>query len=163
MAEEGKNIEVQRTSPARGLSPLERMERMFESFFPGGWMRPSRREWPSWEELASPLEVRTPRVDVIDREDEIVVRAELPCVDKKDIDVSMSDNAVTIRGSSSYEKKEEREDYYYSEMSKGVSVRTVPLPVDVEGDKAKATFKDGVLEITVPKMEKSKRRQISVE
>ena len=175
-AEKGQEIEVrkgqemQTARPSRALSPfeemdqlMERMNRLFESFSPRGLLRPGRWEWPSWGELAMPFEGRMPRVDMIDRDEEVVVRAELPGVEKKDLDVSMTENTVTIKGSTSHEAKEEKGDYYRSEMSRGSFTRTLTLPGEVDGSKAKATFKDGVLELTLPKIESSKRRTIKVE
>ena len=159
----GKELEVSR--PARVLSPMEEMEHWFENFFPrgGGWMRQFRGGWPSWGELAAPFEGRMPKVDVIDREDEVVIRAEVPGVDKKDLDVSMTEHSVTIKGETSKEHKEEKGDYYRSEISRGSFVRTVALPCEVDTDKAKAKFKDGLLELTLPKLEKAKRRSIKID
>jgi len=155
--------EVQKVEPARTLSPFEEMERMFEGYFPRGWMHPFRWERPSWGELAAPFEGKMPRVDIVDRDNELVVKAELPGVDKKDLDISMTENTVTIKGSTSHEEKEEKGDYYRSEMSRGSYSRTLALPSDVEADKAKAKFKDGVLELTLPKLKKAKRRSVKVE
>jgi HSP20 family protein len=162
--------EVQRAEPAYALTPFEEMNQLFsrmdqlaESLFPKGWLRPFRREWPAWGEMMAPLESQLPRIDIIDREEEIVVRAELPGVDKKDLDVSLSDNSVTIKGSTRREEKEEKGNYYRSETSQGSFVRTLMLPGEVQGDKAKAIFKDGMLEVTLPKTETSKRRSIKVE
>lgn len=152
-------------TPARQgglMSPFEEMERMMEGFVPRGWLRPGW-EWPSWARVPMPFEGRMPKVDVIDREDEVVVKAELPGVDKKDLEVSMTDNAVTVRGSTSREEKEEKGDYFRSEIARGSFSRTIPLPAEVNGDKARAQFKDGILELTLPKLEKSKRRSIKVE
>jgi len=164
MATEGRQEtkEVQKLSPARALSPFEEMDRMFDSFLRRGWMRPWRLEWPSFPELTLP-EMRMPKVDVIDRDNEVVVRAEVPGVDKKDIDISMSDGTVTIKGETRHEEKEEKGDYYRCEISHGAFARTVALPAEVDGTKAKANFKDGVLELTVPKLEKAKRHAIKVE
>ena len=103
-----------------------------------------------------------PRVDIVERDDELVVKAELPGVDKKDLDVSVTENAVTIKGSTSHEEKEEKGDYYRCEISSGAYSRTLALPSDVEADKAKANFKDGVLELTLPKLKKAKRHTIKV-
>lgn len=148
--------------PSRALSPFEEMEhmmdRMFEGFFPRPWLHR-----PRWTELPAPFEGKWPHVDVIDREDELVVRAELPGVDKKDLDVSMGDNTVTIKATSKREEKEEKGDYYRCEISRGTYARTVGLPAEVDVSKAKAKFKDGLLELTLPKLEKSKRRSITVE
>ena len=155
--------EVQKVQSARALSPFEEMERLFEGYFPRGWMRPFHWERPSWGELAAPFEGKTPRVDIVDRDDELVVKAELPGVDRKDLDISMTENTVTIKGSTSHEEKEEKGDYYRSEMSRGSYSRTLALPSEVDADKAKAKFKDGVLELTLPNLKKAKRRSVKVE
>lgn len=157
----GKEIEVSR--PARALSPFEEMERWFEGSFPRGWMRPFHIEWPRLGELAAPFEGRMPKVDVIDRDDEVLVRAEVPGVDKNDLDVSVSDNSVTIKGETKREEKEEKGDYYRCEISRGSFARTVLLPSDVDIEHTKAQFKDGVLELTLPKIEKTKRRTIKID
>jgi len=162
-AKEETKQEVQKVQPARALSPFEEMERLFEGYFPRGWSRPFHWERPSWGELAAPFEGKMPRVDIVDHDDELVVKAELPGVDKKDLDISMTENTVTIKGSTSREEKEEKGDYYRSEMSRGSYSRTLALPSDVEADKAKAKFKDGVLELTLPKLKKAKRRSVKVE
>lgn len=159
----GQEIEVAR--PKRALSPFEEMDQMFEDFFPRGWMRPWPWRWgrQAWGELPAPFEGRMPSIDVLDREDEIAIRAELPAVDKKDLDVSISDNSVTIKASTRREAKEEKGDYYRAEISQGAFARTVVLPAAVDTGRAKATFKDGLLELTLPKFEKSKRCSITIE
>jgi len=148
---------------AGALSPFEEMDRMFDSFFPRGWLRPMRWEWPSWAEVPAPFEGKNPRVDVIERDNEVVIKAELPGVKKDDVDVSLTDNTVCIKGSTLHEEKEEQGDYYRREMSRGEFSRTVALPAEVDGDKAKARFVDGVLEVVVPKVEKAKRRSVKVD
>ena len=158
----GSKQELQKAEPRRALSPFEEMDRLFEDYFSRGWMRPFRWEWPSLGEMAKPFEGKMPKVDVIERDDEVVVKAELPGVDKKDLDVSVTENSVTIKGSTSHEEKEEKGDFYRCEISRGAYLRTVGLPSNIDADKAKATFKDGVLELTLPKVEKSKRRTVEV-
>jgi HSP20 family protein len=155
--------EIQKAQPARALNPFEEMDRFFESHFPSGWLTPFHWPRPSWGELSAPFEGKMPNVDVIDRENEVVVKAELPGVDKKDLDISVTKNSVTIKGSTSHEEKQEKGDYYRCEMSRGSYSRTVSLPAEVNEDKAKAKFKDGVLELTIPKAEKARRRSIKVE
>lgn len=165
MAKEEKKVskqELQKAEPKRALSPFEEMDRLFEDYFSRGWMRPFRWEWPSLGEMAKPFEGKMPKVDVIERDDEVVVKAELPGVDKKDLDVSVTENSVTIKGTTSHEEKEEKGDYYRCEISRGAYTRTVSLPSYVDADKAKASFKDGVLELKLPKVEKSKRRSIEI-
>jgi HSP20 family protein len=152
--------------PSRGLVSLDDMERMFdrmfEDFWPKRWMRPFGFQGPGRGELAA-LEGRTPSVDIIDRDNEIIVKAELPGVDKKDLDVSMSDNAATIKATSYKEAQEEKGDYYRSEIAQGSYMRTVALPAEVDGAKCKATFKNGVLELVIPKLEPAQRHRINVE
>jgi len=158
-----KGKEIQAARPTRALSPFGEMDRWFENFFPRGWMRPYHMEWPSWGELGVPFEGRMPKVDVIDRDDEVVVRAEVPGIEKDDLDVSVSDNAVTIKGETKREEKEEKGDFYRCEISRGTFARTVVLPGYVDSDSAKAKFEDGVLELTLPKVEKAKRRTVKID
>jgi len=158
-----KKQEVQKVETAQVLSPFEEMERMFDNYFSRGWMRPFRTEWPSFSRMVQPFEGKSPSVDVIERDDAVIVKAELPGVDKKDIDVSVTSNTVTIKGSTSHEEKEEKGDYYRCEMSRGSYSRTLSLPADVDEAKAKAKLKDGILELTLPKLTKSKRRSVKVE
>lgn len=163
MAEKDKEVAIRKEEakpvPARLLSPFEEMDRLFEGFFPRGWLRPMRWEWPSLAEI----ERRFPKVDVIDRDDEIVVKAEVPGVDKKDIEVTTTDNTVTIKGKTSHEETEEKGDFYRCEISRGAFSRTVALPGEVDGTQAKASFKDGILELTLPKQAKSKRVSVKID
>ena len=150
----------------RAMTPFEEMDRFFDTVFDRPWRRgwpwPAQWEWPFWAEGRGAFE-RVPKVDVIDRPNEIVVHAELPGVSKDDLDVTLSDTDVTIRASTKQEEKEARENYYRCEISRGEFVRTVALPAEVDGENVKASFKDGVLELTLPKVETSKRRKINVE
>ena len=166
MAKEGKKDTKQalkKAEPAQALSPFEEMDRLFENYFTRGWLHPFRWARPSWGELPMPFEGKMPRVDVIDRDDEIIVKAEVPGVDKKNLDISVTDNTVSIKGSTSHEEKEEKDDYYHCEISRGSFSRVVTLPAEVEADKASSKFKDGVLELTLPKAKKTKRHTVKVE
>ncbi len=153
-------VPVEKEVATRMLNPLEEMDRMFDTLFPRRWMQPMRWDIPHWPELA---ELKAPKVDIIDRETEIVVKAELPGVAKEDIDLSITDNTVTIKGSTSHEEKEEQGNYYRCEISRGSFSRTVALPSDVNADGAKASFNDGILQLTIPKEAKSHRRKITVD
>lgn len=157
-----KGTAVSRAEPRHLLSPFEDMERLFEDFFPRSLLRHYRHGLSSASELTTPFEGRMPKVDVIDRDNEVFVRAELPGVDKKDIDISMTDNTVTIKGETRKEEKQEKGDYYRCETSHGAYTRTLSLPSEVNSEKTKAVFKDGVLELTLPKLERTKRRNIKV-
>jgi len=158
-----KTQDMQQVEPAHVLSPFEEMERMFDNFFERRWLHRFQKGWPSFPKLAAPFKGITPSVDVIDRDDEVVVKAELPGVDKKDLEVSVSQNTVTIKGSTSREEKEEKGDYYRCEISRGSYARTLSLPADIDEENTKASFKDGILELTLPKLKKSKRRTVKVE
>jgi HSP20 family protein len=155
--------EIKKAEPAHLLSPFEEWDRFYENIFPRHWLRSANWEWPRLGGMASPFSGKLPRVDVIDREKEVLVRAELPGVEKDKIDISMTDNSITIKGSTSHEEKEEKGEYYRSEIVRGAFTRTVPLPSEVNSDKAKAQYNDGILEITVPKEEKARRRPVKIE
>jgi HSP20 family protein len=170
MAEEQK-IPTKTTSLERhmggGMIPFEEIDRWFggwfDDFFSHRWL-PSffERRFPDFPEFRPRFE-RLPKVDVIDREDDIVLRAELPGVSKENLDISLSDNNVLIKASTRHEAQEEQGGYYRREMSRGEFQRSIPMPANVKGEEAKASFKDGILELTIPKLEQSKRRVIKVE
>lgn len=152
--------------PARLVTPFEEMDRMFDRYFSGflprSWLRPLRSNFPELGDLET-LELRAPKVDIVERDDEIVVRAEIPGISKDDLDISVTDSSVTIKGSTKHEEKEEKGDYYRKEISQASFARTVALPNYVDADNVKAVFNDGVLELKLPKVTKSKRRTITVE
>lgn len=156
------NQEVQKVETTHTLRPFEEMERMFESSFPRSWMHPFQHDWPSFSKMKA-FEGKTPNVDVIEKDNEIIVNAELPGVDKKDLDISVTNNTVTIKGSTSHEEKEEKDDYYRCEISRGSYSRTLSLPAEVDEEKTKAKFKNGILKLTLPKLKKSKRHNVKVD
>lgn len=147
-------------SESRGMNPFREFDRMLESFFDRGRM-PSRWEHPLWERFAA-FEKGMPKVDVIDRDAEVVVRAEAPGFEREELDVSVTDGAVTIKGDHREERKEEEGEYFRSEISHGSFTRTVALPGEVDTDKAEASFKNGVLELTLPKLKRANRRKVEV-
>lgn len=140
---------------------MREMENRFEDFFSADWMRPSRWELPDWARL-NQMELKVPKMDIVDREADIVARVDLPGVKKEDIDVSLTDNTITVKGSTKSEKEEKDGDYYRSETMKGSFSRTMTLPGEVDGRKAKSTFEDGVLEVVVPKHEKARRHSVKI-
>ena len=163
----GKGSSTQ-TTPSIVQHPIAEMERAFDRFFGRGFPSLWRgRDFPLMDSLFgdSLLEFkgqRLPNIDVVDRDNEILVRAEVPGVDKKDLTISLTDNLLTIKGESKTEKKEEKGDYHRREISSSSFARTFTLPGSVNSTKAAATLKDGVLEITLPKAESSKKRNIEV-
>ena len=165
MAKQSKKQQgkLQKVEPARMPAPFGDMEQLFDNLFKRGWLRPFGWDRPRGGELRGPLEERMPKVDIIDREDQVVVRAEVPGVNKDDLDVSVSDNAVTIRGETRHEEKEEKGDYYRSEMTRGSFARTVMLPTTVDANQATAMFCDGVLELTLPKVEQARKKTVKID
>jgi len=139
----------------RPASVFGDMDRLFDDFLGRRWLRPAG--WERFAELPG-----FPSVDVIDRDDEVVVRAEMPGYKKEDIDISVSNSTLTIKGETKTEEKEEKGDYYRCEISRGAFSRMVSLPAEVDDAKAKASMKDGVLELTLPKLEKSRRHAIAI-
>lgn len=159
------NLHEGKTGSARRmLSPFEELDHLFDQFKSRDWMHPSFH-WPDAVQSHIPMfaEGRLPKVDIIDNENDLLIRAELPGVNKKDLDISMTDNTVTIKANTNYEEKEEKADYYRSEIAQGKYTRTVGLPADVDTEKASSKFKNGVLELTVPKLERSQRKSIHVD
>ncbi len=179
MAKKESAKELQKVEPvSSSISPFEEMEnfferdlfnemeRFFENRFPrrwGGWRHPFSLTRPSLSMVPQPFEGKTPRVDIIEHDKEFLVKAELPGVDKKDIKISIADNMVTIEADTSKEEKEEKGDYYRREISCGAYKRSLMLPAKVKENEAKASFKKGVLELTIPKMEETKRISVAVE
>lgn len=155
--------DIQKVKPQHEISPFDEMDRMFDSFFPEGWLHPFHFPRMTWPGHIRAFEGKMPRVDIIDREDEILVKAELPGVEKKDLDISVTQNTVSIKARTSHEEKEEKGNFYRCEISSGAFSRTLSLPADVNEDKVKATFKDGMLELTMPKLKKAKRHNVKVQ
>jgi HSP20 family protein len=153
MAKSDKEITVSKGQLERMPRPslFGDIDRMFEDFLGRRWMRPFAEALPAM-----------PSVDVVDRDDEVLVRAEVPGYNKEDIEVSVSNSTLTIKGETKTEEKEEKGDYYRCEISRGSFSRVIALPAEVDESKAKAAMKDGMLELTLPKIEKSKRHTINI-
>ena len=103
-----------------------------------------------------------PVVDIYDNDDTIVIKAELPGMDKKDIDIDIKDRVLTIKGERSHDNEVKEENYHRRERSFGTFHRSFRLPADTDADKIKADYKDGVLKIDIPKPEKRKPKQITI-
>lgn len=124
-------------------SPLARIhdeiDRMFQDFT-------TSRFWPRLEGTG-----RVPSIDLYEKDGSLVVEAELPGIDKKDVKVHYTDNTVTIQGETKTEKEEKKEGYFRAERQYGSYFRTLSLPQPVDFSQAKAEFKNGVLTLTLPK------------
>ena len=150
-----------RSTDAR-INPWNEMERWFDEFDRRGWLYPMARMWPQGSAMA-PFEGKSPKVDVLDREKEVVVRAELPGVTRDDLEVTVTDSTVTLKAQTEHEEKKEEGEYVRREMSYGKYQRTLELPHTVDEARARATFNDGVLELTLPRLEKTPQRTVRVE
>jgi HSP20 family protein len=127
------------------------MERLYDRFFD---LRPFRRFSEEGEWI--------PTVDVSETAKEIIVNAEIPGVEAKDIDVNLDGNVLTIKGERKKEHEEKEENFHRIERSYGSFYRSLRLPADVDGERIKATYKKGVLRITMPKTEKETGKKIEI-
>jgi HSP20 family protein len=137
-------------------SPFEALrreiDRLFEDFGPVGWRMPFRR--PSAFELAWPrLEgwQHTPAMDMVEKDDAFEISAELPGLDEKNVEIKLSGGNLTIKGEKKQETEERKKEYYLSERRYGSFQRTFRVPEGVDPDKIDASFKNGVLTVTLPK------------
>lgn len=133
-----------------GGHPLERlrdeMDSLFDDFFSGFSMEPFEGRY---------AKSFSPNVDVSETDKGIKISAELPGMDDKDIEVNLNRDSLTIKGEKKEEKEDKGKDYYHVERSYGSFTRTIPLPVEIESDKAEAHFKKGVLTVKIPKSAKA--------
>lgn len=104
-----------------------------------------------------------PAVDIYETKDNVVLKAELPGLEKKDFSIEIKDNLLILKGERKFEKETKEENYYRMERAYGFFSRSFTLPTTIDKEKVKAKYKDGVLEITVPKIESAKPKQINVE
>jgi HSP20 family protein len=138
----------------------EEMDRLFEDFgFGRGWIA------PGFERSLDALTGGTwmPQVEVIERDNQLIVRADLPGMTKDDISVDVEGNSLVIRGERKTERQENEEGYYRSERSYGTFYRQIPLPSGVNAEEARADFRNGVLEISMPSPRKTEEMRRSLE
>jgi HSP20 family protein len=141
-----------RWEPFEGLTSLRReMDRLFEDFFERG--SPRSGELSGW----------APSVEIADTKDAVVVKAQVPGISKDNLQVHVTDDSLTLKGEMKEEDKQEEKNYSRREFRYGAFARTVALPTAVQADKATAHLKDGILEITVPKSDKAKVKQIAIQ
>jgi HSP20 family protein len=142
----------------------EEMDRLFEDFgFGRGWLAPTFES--NLDRLSAMGDAMwAPRVEVIERDNQLIVRADLPGMTKDDVNVDIVDDALVIRGERANEREENDEGYYRSERSYGTFYRRIPLPVGAKTEDATADFRNGVLEINMPTSQagEQKRRQIDI-
>jgi HSP20 family protein len=117
---------------------------------------------PRWTQLAGETRGWAPAIDMVDRKDELIVRADLPGLEQKDVEVTVEDRTLTIRGERKAEKEAKEEDYYACERWAGVFFRSLTLPPGVDAEKVRAAFRNGVLEIHLPKTKEAKAKRIDI-
>lgn len=149
--------------PGEITSRVEDIEHWVEHFMDDMWRRPfpslfGRDRWLP----IRPLSIRMPSIDVYEEKDSVVVKAELPGMKKEDIEVNLAGESLTIKGEKKEDKEVKEDNYYRRERSYGSFLRTVALPCEVKSAEIKASFKDGVLEIRMPKTEEAKKNSIAV-
>ncbi len=153
-------MSIEKWSPFKELDRMSKdMDRLWDQVFPTS--RRFLRELPV--KALMEKDTAPPAIDIIDRPEAIVVKAELPGVEKDNVDISLHDNALTISGKIEREKEEKKENFYYSERSYASYSRTVDLPCKVNSDKVTAGLKNGILTINLPKAEEVKTKKIKVE
>jgi HSP20 family protein len=156
-AEETPKAEA--VTPVRAVSPLRfwerELDRMFEDFPLFRW--PRFRDFEPFR-FSRELRLHAPTLDMYEEKGEIVVKAELPGLSKDDIEISLTDSTLTLKGEKKKEEEVKEKDFYRCEREYGSFLRTIELPAEVRTEGAQAKFKDGVLEIRLPKTEEAKRR-----
>ncbi len=144
------------------LDAFNNLEHKIENMFNHLWHNPFHHEKD--EQISFPVRFNDiPKMDVIDRDKEIIVKAELPGIEKEDIEVSITNNRLLIKAQSRHEDKQETGDYIKQEIRCSEIYRSLQLPGEVDDSKVKTSFKNGLLKLTLPKHESSHRRQIKVE
>jgi len=127
----------------------QEMNRLFDEFFGERQTEMSECAW-------------TPMVDVSETETELRIRAELPGLNHEDIEINLQDNVLTLKGEKKQEQKEETENFHRIERCYGNFSRSFTLPANVKADAVQATFKNGILLITLPKTEEARPKKIEI-
>jgi len=139
-------------SPSRSLFPAL-VSPFFEDFV---------NDWPFRSSIFESADSWRPAVDVLQKDGNLVLRAEIPGVEQKDIEVQLDGNVLTLKGERKLECEEDRDNYYRMERYSGTFARSFKLPETVDRDKINADYKDGVLTVTIPQRPELKPREIPV-
>jgi HSP20 family protein len=146
-------MRLMRLEPFGDVQKIRReVDRLFEDIFAG---RPTYAPAPNgmqWE----------PPVEMFETDAEVVVKAVLPNIDPKHVDITVTNDTITLQGETKHEEEHEGRNYYTREMQYGTFLRILPLQAEVKSAEAKATYKDGVLEVKVPKSERAKTTSVKV-
>ncbi len=170
MAEAAAKLPVKQETPAPAATSLwepfealhKEVDRIFDEFTRGFGRRPLRRRFFEAEPLLryeTSFGVSAPVVDVVEKEKEYQISAELPGLEEKDVEVSVADDMLTIKGEKKEEKEEKAKNYYVSERRYGAFQRSFLLPSGVDAEKIEASFQKGVLTVTLPKTPEAQKRE----
>lgn len=154
------NVKREGSRPLSLFAGLDEMEKWMDKFFAHrglGYLD------HLWSEFRGRAEETLPKLDLINKDEEIVVKVAAPGVDKKDLEVRIDDHTLTVKGQVKKEIKEEEGEYFRSEISTKDFARTVYIPFAFDGEKVKAVYENGVLTISLPKLEVAKKREITIE
>lgn len=142
-----------RWEPARELATIQNeMNRLFSTFFDG----------PAPSDTGGALRRWIPAMDLVETEDDFVLRADLPGMSEKDVNIELEDNILTISGERKAEHEERKEGYYRVERAFGNFARSLTLPEGIDPDQVRASFDRGVLEVRIPKPEQRKPRKVTI-
>ncbi len=141
-------------------NPIANLQRDMNHVFDAFWSRFGQggltlQDWP-WSGADA-------RCDVVETKDAVEIAVELPGMEMKDIEVNVADDVMTIKGEKKVERQEEKKGYYLSERNYGAVYRTIPLPPGVDGEKAEASFKNGVLTVKLPQTPEAKAKVKRIE
>jgi HSP20 family protein len=146
---------------AKRMAPLTHsMEEFFEDFPPRRWMEryePFGFKWPMGINFEHSF-----RLDILDRDKELIVRGELPGVEKDDIEVTVTGDYLTIAAERKFDEEVKEDQFYRHELGFGELTRTVALPAEVDAENIHAKLEDGILTVTLPKLRVEKRRTVKV-
>jgi len=162
MADKAKEKEAKAVTPWQPFMDVTRWERDMDRMMDEFLGRRFRPWWPERWFGGDGMGQRAPAIDLFEEKDDIVIKAELPGMDKNNIEVKLTDNTLMIKGEKKKEDEVKEENYYRCERSYGSFVRNIELPKAVHVDKVKASFKNGILEVRVPKTEEAKSKEIKV-
>lgn len=147
-------MSIIRWDPFDDLASLrESMDKLFDEFFTRRPEAGGRRMPVVWQ----------PAIEAYETDGDVVVRAELPGIEPGQVEITVTEDTLTIKGEAKSEVEEKARNYYRRELRVGAFVRSIALPAGVQGDQAKASYKNGILEIRLPKSERSKPKTVKVE
>ncbi|MEM0465306.1 MAG: Hsp20/alpha crystallin family protein [Candidatus Pacearchaeota archaeon] len=144
------------------IEEMRRLQREINRSFGDFWESDSLRFLPDYSRKDS-LALRSPLADLEERDKEIIAKFEIPGVDKKDIQLNITENRIEVKVEKKQETKAEKKGFYREERSYRGFYRSMALPSEVIPEKAKAKYKDGILEVTMPKAEDKKKNKIEIE